>query len=71
MRTIVDIPEALVAQLDALAQRERVSRAEAVRCAIAEYVAKRDVAASDVAFGAWKGKQIDALTFVDRLRDEW
>jgi metal-responsive CopG/Arc/MetJ family transcriptional regulator len=71
MRTIVDIPDALVAELDAHAQREQVSRAEAVRRAIAEYVAKRAVATNDLAFGAWKGKKIDALTFVDRLRDEW
>lgn len=71
MRTIVDIPDALVAELDAQARQDRLSRAEAVRRAVAEYVAKRSVIPSDVAFGIWKGKRVDALTFVDRLRDEW
>jgi metal-responsive CopG/Arc/MetJ family transcriptional regulator len=71
MRTIIDIPEALLAELDANAQHERVSRAEVVRRAVAEYVAKRPLASPDIAFGVWKGKKIDALTFVDRLRGEW
>lgn len=71
MRTIVDIPDALLAELDASAGRERLSRAEAVRRAIAEYVSKRAATMPDMAFGAWKGKKIDALSFVDRLRDEW
>ena len=71
MRTIVDIPEDLLAELDAQAQQDRVSRAEAVRRAISEFVANRPRNAPGAGFGAWKGKHIDALTFVDRLRDEW
>jgi metal-responsive CopG/Arc/MetJ family transcriptional regulator len=71
MRTIVDLPSALVDELDRHADRENLSRAEAVRRAIAEYLSRKSVARSDAAFGIWQKKKIDALTYVDRLRDEW
>ncbi len=28
-------------------------------------------AAREAAFGLWKGRNVDALEYVDRLRDEW
>ncbi len=71
MRTIVDLPGPLVDELDRHADRESLSRAEAVRRAIAEYLAKRSAPRTDAAFGIWRKKKIDALTYVDRLRDEW
>jgi metal-responsive CopG/Arc/MetJ family transcriptional regulator len=71
MRTIVDLPSPLVDELDRHAHRENVSRAEAVRRAIAEYLSRRPAPRSDAAFGIWQKKKIDALTYVDRLRDEW
>jgi metal-responsive CopG/Arc/MetJ family transcriptional regulator len=71
MRTIVDLPDPLVDELDRHADRENLSRAEAVRRAIAEYLARRSAPRTDAAFGIWQKKKIDALTYVDRLRDEW
>ena len=71
MRTLIDIPENLLAEIDSLAKRERISRAEAVRRAMAEYVAKRSASKADAAFGIWKSKPVDALDYEDSLRGEW
>jgi metal-responsive CopG/Arc/MetJ family transcriptional regulator len=38
MRTLVDIPDDQIAQLDALAERERKSRAAEIREAIRQYL---------------------------------
>ena len=71
MRAIIDITADLLGEIDSLAKRERISRAEAVRRAMAEYVAKRSTARSEAAFGIWKAKRIDALEYEDSLRGEW
>ena len=71
MRTLIDIPENLLAEIDSLAKREKISRAEAVRRAMAEYVAKRSISKPDAGFGIWKSKRIDALDYEDSLRGEW
>ena len=71
MRAIIDIPENLLREIDSLAKREDISRAEAVRRAMAEYVAKCSTPKSDAAFGIWKSKHIDALEYEDSLRGEW
>jgi len=71
MRTIIDLPDPLVNDLDSHAKREQLSRAEVVRRAIAEYLSRRPAPKPDAAFGIWQRKKIDALTYVDRLRDEW
>jgi metal-responsive CopG/Arc/MetJ family transcriptional regulator len=71
MRTIVDIPEDVLKELDDLARRDDVSRAEAVRRAMAEYLEKRRSSRGDAAFGIWKSKKIDALQYEDELRGEW
>ena len=70
MRAIIDIPENLLREIDSLAKREDISRAEAVRRAMAEYVAKCSTPKSDAAFGIWKSKHIDALEYEDSLRRE-
>jgi metal-responsive CopG/Arc/MetJ family transcriptional regulator len=71
MRTIVDIPDNILKDVDSLAEDEDISRAEAVRRAVAEYVEKRRSARGDSAFGIWKSKRIDALAYEDELRGEW
>lgn len=71
MRTLIDIPENLLAQVDELAQRENISRAEAVRRAMKEYVDQRRAPRPDAAFGIWKARRIDALESEESLRREW
>ena len=71
MRTIVDLPQPIIDELDELAQRERISRAEAVRRAMAEYLQNRRSARGEAAFGIWKSRKMDALAYEDELRGEW
>jgi metal-responsive CopG/Arc/MetJ family transcriptional regulator len=71
MRTIVDIPNPILDELDELAKREAISRAEAVRRAMAEYVERRRGSSGEAAFGIWKSRKVDALTYEDDLRGEW
>ncbi|MDQ3242970.1 MAG: ribbon-helix-helix protein, CopG family [Gemmatimonadota bacterium] len=71
MRTIIDIPNHILDQIDSLAQQEKISRAEAVRRAMTEYLEKRPRSRPDAAFGIWKSRKIDPLAFEDALRREW
>ena len=71
MRAIIDIPEDLLRDVDSLARKADISRAEAVRRAVAEYVAKHTSSRTDAAFGIWKSRKIDALRYEDSLRGEW
>lgn len=71
MRTIIDLPDDQLAALDAWRLAHGVSRAEAVRRAVAKLLddepARR--AAIDAACGIWKGR--DGLEEQERLRGEW
>ena len=71
MRTLIDVPDSLLRDIDALAKREHISRAEAVRRAMADYVLQRAEPRPDAAFGIWKSRCIDALRYEDSLRGEW
>ena len=72
MRTIIDLPESQLAALRELEARKKVSRAELIRQAVAQYVV-RHTETSD-AFGAWKPalrRPADGLTVQKKLRSEW
>ena len=69
MRTIVDLPDEQIQGLAELCQRESLSRAEAVRRAIEEYLRVRRP--GDELFGIWRGREIDGLEYERRLRREW
>jgi len=71
MRTIVDLPQSIIDELDELAKREDISRAEAVRRAMAEYLQSRRSSRGETAFGIWKSRKVDALAYEDDLRGEW
>jgi hypothetical protein len=75
MRTIIDLTDEQLARLEEVAEREGISRAEAIRRAVdaayAHVAAGSSGAAREAAFGLWKGRKIDALRYVDGLRDEW
>lgn len=70
MRTIIDLPEQQLAALGVLCERERISRAEAVRRAVDAWLAVRVPAERDSAFGAWKNTG-PSRKMVDDLRAEW
>ena len=71
MRTIVDLPERQIKALRKLSASAHSSRAELVRRAIDEYLARNQPAQDDVAFGLWKNRKTDGLTYQERARDEW
>lgn len=73
MRTIVEIPDKQIEILDQLSKRKKVSRAEIVRQALDNYIGSYNKSKEDyrMAFGIWKGKNIDSLLYQQKLRDEW
>jgi len=70
MRTLVDLEETQVAELDALAGREQQSRAALIRQAIAEFLGRRRKPPND-GFGLWGEKAMDGLEYQRKLREEW
>jgi len=70
MRTIVDLPPAYLEALDAWRRGEGISRAEAVRRAIAEHL-QRHHADTSRAFGLWRERRLDSVEHQRRLRREW
>lgn len=76
MRTIVDLPEKQIKALDLYRKKEGISRAEAVRRAVAAFVPalerKRIDFTAHPAFGSSKKfRKEDSVTTVRRLREEW
>ena len=72
MRTLVDIPDDVVAHLDALARQNKRSRAAEVRDALSHHV--RDRTRNDwIAKGAgyWKHRTdiVDGLDYQDKVRN--
>jgi metal-responsive CopG/Arc/MetJ family transcriptional regulator len=71
MRTIIDLPQDRVKELDALAREKDVSRAELIRRAIVFWLKSEHLPKAERAFGIWKSRGEDALAYEDRLRNEW
>jgi len=71
VRTIIDLPEEQIQALAEVCRREKVSRAEAVRRAVAEYASRHATGEAERAFGLWRGRRVDGLAYERRLRREW
>ena len=71
MRTLVDMDEGHVHNLDALARRLKRSRAALIREAVAEYLDRNAVEDIEAAFGLWGDRKIDGLAYQEKLRSEW
>jgi len=76
MRTIVDLPEAQIKALDSYRRREGISRAEAVRRAVAAFAPVSGRKPRDLrqhpAFGSSKAfRREDSVQTIRRLREEW
>jgi predicted transcriptional regulator len=74
MRTIVEIPDRYVQQLDELKAVRGVSRTELVREAVEQYLRSAAATTTDDAFGLW-AKRADrgeeGVTYQRRQRAEW
>lgn len=71
MRTIVELPEDQLRALAEICRREKISRAEAIRRAVARYAREAAGERSREAFGLWRGRGADGLAYERRLRKEW
>jgi metal-responsive CopG/Arc/MetJ family transcriptional regulator len=70
MRTIIDLPEQQFTALGRFCERERISRAEAIRRALEAWLASRLPAERASVFGAWEEGE-DSRKIVDDLRADW
>jgi metal-responsive CopG/Arc/MetJ family transcriptional regulator len=70
MRTLVDLPEAELEQLNALSRERRVSRAQLIRQAVTGYLEQNRTGLEET-FGLWKKKAVDGVAYQERLRGEW
>lgn len=72
MRTIVDLTQQQMVELDRLARMRELSRAELVRRAVDRFLAE-DGVDRGAGFGAWKqsGNKQDGLAYQRRIRKGW
>ena len=70
MRTLVDLPEGELEQLNILSRSRKVSRAELIRQAVAGYLEQNKVGLED-SFGLWKRRGVDGVEYQEKLRSEW
>ena len=72
MRTIIELPREQLQMLEVICAQENLSRAEAIRRAVGKYLVEKQAGKKGAdAFGLWKKKKIDALTYEANLRAEW
>jgi len=71
MRTIIEIPQDQVDALEAICKRESISRAEAIRRAVAAYVRHEGPSTANQAFGLWRGQRGSGLQYQEQRRREW
>ena len=70
MRTIIDVPTDQLHALDDVCRRDGISRAEAIRRAVALLLQQRG-GAPEQSFGLWRGRKVDGLAYERALRNEW
>jgi metal-responsive CopG/Arc/MetJ family transcriptional regulator len=71
MRTLVDIGDKRLQELDELSKQEKRSRAALIREAVDDFLAKRRRKHEGEAFGLWRNRNVDGLVYQERLRGEW
>ncbi|MFT4103442.1 MAG: ribbon-helix-helix domain-containing protein [Burkholderiaceae bacterium] len=71
MRALIDISDAQVEVLDALAKRMRQSRAALIRAAIDDYLDRHHREQVEGGFGLWGERRIDGLDYQAKVRREW
>ena len=71
MRTIIDLPSDQLEALAEICRRDGISRAEAIRQAVAQHVQRERTDQASGAFGLWKNRPVDGLKYQRRVRREW
>jgi hypothetical protein len=81
VRTLIDLPEKQITELEVICAARKLSRAEAVRQAVAMFI-EQNRPAREAAFGLWKNRMAtlpgeseplpqDGLAYQDKFRSEW
>jgi hypothetical protein len=70
VRTIVDLPDRERDQLDALCRQRGLSRAEAIRQALRQWLRQQTLSHTEV-FGLWRDRPEGSLDLQNALREEW
>jgi hypothetical protein len=81
MRTLIDVPARQLKELGVICAARKLSRAEAVRQAVAAFI-EQNQPSLDAAFGLWKDRLVylpgeseplpeDGLAYQEKLRSEW
>lgn len=71
MRTIIELPTDQLDALERLCTRDGISRAEAIRRAVASFVGQHGASSAGQAFGLWRGRTVSGLEYQEQLRKEW
>lgn len=71
MRTLIDLPKSQLEDLQAVCKRDNLSRAEAIRRAVALYLQHCTHPAPEAAFGLWKKHAKDGVAYQRAMREEW
>jgi metal-responsive CopG/Arc/MetJ family transcriptional regulator len=71
MRTLVEIEERHIRELDRIARNQKQSRSALIREAVSEFLQRRAGERRQDAFGLWQGQNIDAIEHQDKMRQEW
>jgi metal-responsive CopG/Arc/MetJ family transcriptional regulator len=71
VRTLVDLGDTQIQELDELSKEEKRSRAALIREAIDDFLAKRRSKYEGDAFGLWGKRKVDGLVYQERVRSEW
>jgi len=71
MRALIDMSDAQVEALDALAKRVRRPRAALVRAAIDDYLDRHRREQVEDGFGLWGRRKVDGLAYQVKARREW
>jgi metal-responsive CopG/Arc/MetJ family transcriptional regulator len=69
-RTIIDIPDAQLRDVDQLCRLLKISRAEAVRRGLHEFIAQNQSVRTE-GFGLWKNDVPHPAKLLERLRGRW
>ena len=70
MRTIIEVPADQLEALEVICVRDKISRAEAIRRAVASFVSQ-SAGSNSRAFGLWRGRPGTGLDYQEQFRKEW
>jgi hypothetical protein len=71
MRTIIEIPEDQLSELSRFCRKHAISRAEAIRQAIARHLERERDAPSHEAFGLWGDRAFSSTEMERGVRAGW